>query len=130
MSPGMRNVSTPAQSEEARLVVQGRNLSIQLCVLLRTARIHDVGNVAFQGPLAAFIETVDQIWTAEGDFELQVVGDYLYINHNRLRARALARGVDAGRPALPGCRPVGRGPLRGVLRGPLPALGGAPGARA
>lgn len=88
MSSGMRNTPTPSQSEEARLVIQGRNLAIQLCVMLRTARIHDVGNVAFQGPLGAFIETVDQIWTAEGDFEVQVVGDYLYINQNRLRVDA------------------------------------------
>lgn len=80
--------SIAADEAPARLVLQGRSLSIQLCVLLRTARIHDVGNIAFQGPLASFIETVDQIWTAEGDFKLQAIGDYLYINQSRLRVDA------------------------------------------
>ena len=90
MSMAARNPSTRASADDApaRLVVQGRNLAMQFCVLLRTARIHDVGNVAFQGPLASLIETVDQIWTAEGDFKLQAIGDYLYINQNRLRVDA------------------------------------------
>jgi len=32
-------------------MIQGRGLAIHLCVLLKTARVHDVGNIAFQGPL-------------------------------------------------------------------------------
>lgn len=90
MSTAARNPAAHASTEDApaRLVIQGRNLAMQLSVLLRTARIHDVGNVAFQGPLGSFIETVDQIWTAEGDFELQAIGDYLYINQSRLRVDA------------------------------------------
>ena len=84
-----RTVSPTRPDESAtRLIIQGRNLSIQLCVLLKTARIHDVGNVAFQGPLSNFIETVDQMWTAEGDFKLQAVGDFLYLNQHRLRVDA------------------------------------------
>ena len=69
-------------------MVQGRALSIHLCVLVKTARVHDVGNVAFQGPLQNFIETVEQMWTAEGDFKLQALGDFLYVNHQRLRVDA------------------------------------------
>ena len=57
-------------------------------MLIKTARIHDVGNIAFQGPLTNFIETVDQMWTAEGDFKLQAVGDFLYLNQHRLRVDA------------------------------------------
>ena len=72
----------------ARIVVQGRNLAIQLCVVLKTARVHDVGNIAFQGPLGNLIDTVDQLWTAEGDFNLQAVGDFLYLNQHRLRVDA------------------------------------------
>ncbi len=68
-----------------RILVQGRSLAMQLCVLLKTARIHDVGNVAFHGPLVSFIETVDQLYTAEGEFKLQAVGDFLYINQGRLK---------------------------------------------
>lgn len=85
----VRTASPTRQDETAnRLVLQGRNLAIQLCVLVKTARIHDVGNVAFQGPLSNFIETVDQMWTAEGDFKLQAVGDFLYLNQHRLRVDA------------------------------------------
>ena len=68
-----------------RIVVQGRSLAMQLCVLLKTAKIHDVGNVAFHGPLVNFIETVEQLYTAEREFKLQAVGDFLYINHSRLK---------------------------------------------
>ena len=88
----MSNVRTasPTRQDEgaSRVIIQGRNLAIQLCVLLKTARIHDVGNVAFQGPLLNFIETVDQMWTAEGDYKLQAVGDFLYLNQHRLRVDA------------------------------------------
>ncbi|HYQ96455.1 MAG TPA: HD-GYP domain-containing protein [Candidatus Eisenbacteria bacterium] len=72
-------------SSTQRILVQGRSLAMQLCVLLKTARIHDVGNVAFHGPLVNFIETVDQLYTAEGEFKLQAVGDFLYINQGRLK---------------------------------------------
>ena len=88
----MSNVRTPSPTRQdegaSRVILQGRNLAIQLCVLLKTARIHDVGNVAFQGPLLNFIETVDQMWTAEGDYKLQAVGDFLYLNQHRLRVDA------------------------------------------
>lgn len=92
---GMTMSDTPAatgsrigEDSGARIVVQGRNLSIQFCVLVKTARVHDVGNIAFQGPLTNFIETVDQIWTAEGDLKLQAVGDFLYLDQHRLRVDA------------------------------------------
>ncbi len=78
----------PQDETATRVILQGRNLSIQLCVLMKTARIHDVGNIAFQGPLSGFIQTVDQMWTAEGDFKLQAVGDFLYVNQHRLRVDA------------------------------------------
>src|SRR5258705_6199810 len=68
-----------------RILVQGRSLAMQLCVLLKTARISDVGTVAFKGPFVSFIETVDQLYTAEGEFKLQAVGDFLYINQGRLK---------------------------------------------
>ena len=78
----------PNEDPSARVTQQGRNLAIQLCVLLRTARVHDVGNIAFQSPLSNFIETVAQMWTAEGAFKLLSVGDFLYVNHHRLRVDA------------------------------------------
>jgi len=77
-----------AEDASARSMIQGRGLAIHLCVLLKTARVHDVGNIAFQGPLTNFIETIDQMWTAEGDFKIQAIGDFLYMNHQRLRVDA------------------------------------------
>ena len=76
------------EEEAARIAVQGRTLAIHLCVLVKTARVHDVGNIAFQGPLGNFIDTVEQMWTAEGDFKLQAMGDFLYVNQHRLRVDA------------------------------------------
>jgi hypothetical protein len=74
--------------EAARIAIQGRGLAIHLCVLMKTARLHDVGNIAFQGPLVNFIDTVELMWTAEGDFKMQAVGDFLYVNQYRLRVDA------------------------------------------
>ncbi len=74
MSPPTTRPSMPQSGQDPstqRILVQGRSLAMQLCVLLKTARIHDVGNVAFHGPLVNFIETVDQLYTAEGEFKLQ-----------------------------------------------------------
>jgi HD-GYP domain-containing protein (c-di-GMP phosphodiesterase class II) len=85
---GAPTVSAPNAEPSARLSIQGRNLAVRLCVLLKTARVHDVGNVAFQGPLASFLETIDQMWTAEGDFKVLSVGDFLYVNQNRLKVDA------------------------------------------
>ena len=72
------SAARPQDEISSRVMLAGRNLSIQLCVLIKTARIHDVGNIAFQAPLTNFIETVEQMWTAEKDFKLQAVGDFLY----------------------------------------------------
>jgi len=88
MSPNPLTRAASAAGQDAsnqRVLVQGRNLAMQLCVLIKTARIHDVGNVAFHGPLVIFIETVDQLFTAEGEFKLQAVGDFLYLNQGRLK---------------------------------------------
>src|SRR5882724_8760116 len=87
MTPPITRPSMPSSQDQGnqRILVQGRSLAMQLCVLLKTARIHDVGNVAFHGPLVSFIETVDQLYTAEGEFKLQAVGDFLYINQGRLK---------------------------------------------
>ena len=86
MNPPLARPGNAAQDSSAqRILVQGRSLAMQLCVLLKTARIHDVGNVAFHGPLVSFIETVDQLYTAEGEFKLQAVGDFLYLNQGRLK---------------------------------------------
>jgi len=96
MTQATRAVSPPSSPQQdiatQRVVVQGRNLAMQLCVLIKTARIHDVGNVAFHGPLVSFIDTVDQLYTAEGELKLQAVGDYLYLNHNRLKVDASSYG--------------------------------------
>ncbi len=85
--PAMRAPAPQSGQDSSvqRILVQGRSLAMQLCVLLKTARIHDVGNVAFHGPLVNFIETVEQLFTAEGEFKLQAVGDFLYINQSRLK---------------------------------------------
>lgn len=77
--------SSGQDASTQRILVQGRNLAMQLCLLLKTAKVHDVGNVAFHGPLVNFIETVEQLYTAEGEFKLQAVGDFLYINQGRLK---------------------------------------------
>ena len=79
--PQVRSPQEEATSQ--RLMTQGRDLATHLCVLIRTARIHDVGNVAFHGPLVSFIDTVAQIFTAEGEFKIQSVGDYLYLGPSK-----------------------------------------------
>jgi len=90
VNPGPRGIGSASTVDAAtqRLLIQGRALAMQLCVLVKTAKIHDVGNVAFHGPLVNFIDTVDQLYTAEGEFKLQAFGDFLYINQSRLKLDA------------------------------------------
>jgi HD-GYP domain-containing protein (c-di-GMP phosphodiesterase class II) len=86
-APPATGAGAPSQPS-ARLAIQGRNLAVRLCVLLKTARLHDVGNTAFQGPLSGFIDTVEQMWTAEGDFKILSVGEFLYVNQHRMKVDA------------------------------------------
>jgi HD-GYP domain-containing protein (c-di-GMP phosphodiesterase class II) len=76
------------QSDEAhvsRITVAGRALAVNLSVFWKTARLYDARNVAYMQSLQNLMDSLQQLLGLGSDFVLQVVGDCLYINDQRLR---------------------------------------------
>ena len=78
-----RNLTDEAQA--SRITVAGRALAANLSVFWKTARLYDARNVAYSQSLQNLMESLQQLLALGSDFVLQVVGDCLYINDQRLR---------------------------------------------
>ena len=52
--------------------------------LIKTAQIHDLGNVAFQTPLEGFCKDINSM-PGENEFHVTFSEDVVYVNENRLR---------------------------------------------
>ncbi|MGH7726041.1 MAG: HD-GYP domain-containing protein [Candidatus Eiseniibacteriota bacterium] len=88
--PGRDSARDPGRddSDEAhasRVTVAGRALAANLSVFWKTARLYDARNVAYMQSLQNLMESMQQLLSMGSDFVLQVVGDCLYINDQRLR---------------------------------------------
>ena len=69
----------------SRVTVAGRALAANLSVFWKTARLYDAHNVAYVQSLQNLVDSLQQLLGLGSDFVLQVVGDCLYINDQRLR---------------------------------------------
>jgi putative nucleotidyltransferase with HDIG domain len=69
----------------SRVTVAGRALAANLSVFWKTARLYDSRNVAYGQSLQNLIDSLQGLLSLGSDFVLQVVGDCLYINDQRLR---------------------------------------------
>jgi HD-GYP domain-containing protein (c-di-GMP phosphodiesterase class II) len=74
---------------EPAATVQGAQFLIKLNALLRTARTHDVTNMAFQRQLKEFLPVIEAVHEQdqEDEAELAVVADYFYLNGARIKAQ-------------------------------------------
>ena len=79
----MRDMTDEAHA--SRMTVAGRALAANLSVFWKTARLYDARNVAYMQSLSNLVESVQQLHMLGSDFVLQVVGDCLYINDQRLK---------------------------------------------
>jgi HD-GYP domain-containing protein (c-di-GMP phosphodiesterase class II) len=66
-------------------VVHGRDLVTHLCVLMKTAQIHDPSNIALVNPSDNLVNTLKQIWQWHKTIRLHLIGDYLFLDDLRLR---------------------------------------------
>ncbi len=62
-----------------------RNLINQLAVLLRSAEIHHVKNIAVGKAVNNFVFYVNEFIKNEGDFILELRGDFFFVNEFRIR---------------------------------------------
>ena len=76
---------TGDEAYASRITVAGRALAANLSVFWKTARIYDARNVAYMQSLSNLVESVHQMHSLGSDFVIQVVGDCLYINDQRLK---------------------------------------------
>lgn len=63
----------------------GRVLTNQFCVLMKTAQIHDISNVAFDQPAENFMKTFEEMVRLGIDISLNLRGDYLYMGETKLK---------------------------------------------
>src|SRR6188474_3187083 len=73
------------EAHASRVTVAGRALAANLSVFWKTARLYDAHNVAYGQSLQNLMDSLQQLLGLGSDFVLQVVGDCLYINDQRLR---------------------------------------------
>lgn len=73
------------EAHASRMTVAGRALAANLSVFWKTARLYDARNVAYMQSLSNLVESLQQLHGLGSDFVLQVVGDCLYINDQRLK---------------------------------------------
>jgi putative nucleotidyltransferase with HDIG domain len=57
----------------------------QLAVIIRTAAIHDVGNIAVTTVMDKFIATVNPLISSEGKLVLELGGEFFYLNEARIK---------------------------------------------
>lgn len=73
------------EAHASRMTVAGRGLAANLSVFWKTAKIYDSRNVAYMQSLSNLVDSLQQIHSLGSDFVIQVVGDCLYINDQRLK---------------------------------------------
>ena len=78
-----RNLDDEAYA--SRITVAGRALAANLSVFWKTARIYDARNVAYMQSLSNLVDSLAQLHSLGSDFVIQVVGDCLYVNDQRLK---------------------------------------------
>ncbi len=57
----------------------------QLAVIIRTAAIHDSGNVAVTSAVDKFVVLMNPLIASEGELTLELGGEFFYINETRIR---------------------------------------------
>jgi HD-GYP domain-containing protein (c-di-GMP phosphodiesterase class II) len=57
----------------------------QLSVILRTAQIHDTGNIAVVTAIERFLTIINHLLRSENIVTLGLIGEFFYINDNRVR---------------------------------------------
>ena len=71
--------------EDREIHRSGQDVINQLAVILRTAQIHDPGNIAVTSAIERFILPVNQLAASELSVALELIGEFFYIADIRIR---------------------------------------------
>jgi len=71
--------------EDREIHRSGQDIINQLAVILRTAQIHDPGNIAVTSAIERFILLINQLTASELSVALELIGEFFYIADIRIR---------------------------------------------
>jgi HD-GYP domain-containing protein (c-di-GMP phosphodiesterase class II) len=74
-----------ANKEEKEIHKTGQDIINQLSVILRTAQIHDPGNIAVTTAIERFLLLINQKIGMEQSITLELVGEFFYLDEARIR---------------------------------------------
>ena len=66
----------------------GRSMVNQLFMLMRTVKVHDMNNTAFEKPLQNLCQTINTILAMEGKTTIYAVEDSIYVNDVKIKPDA------------------------------------------
>jgi HD-GYP domain-containing protein (c-di-GMP phosphodiesterase class II) len=67
------------------LFANTKDIINQLAVIIRTATIHDPGNIAVTSAIDKFVALINPLIESEGEIILELGGEFFYINETRIR---------------------------------------------
>lgn len=73
---------------QKKLQEYGRSMVNQLFMLLRTVKVHDMANAAFEKPLNNLAQTINTILAMEGKTTIYAVEDSIYVNDVKIKPDA------------------------------------------
>jgi HD-GYP domain-containing protein (c-di-GMP phosphodiesterase class II) len=76
---------TETQDVDARLRQAGRGFLLHLYAALRSLKLYPVENATVQHALYELQETVSNLLASEGELEVRLAGDFIFVNSTRLR---------------------------------------------
>ena len=76
---------TDQQDVDARLRQAGRGFLLQLYAALRSLKLYPVENATVQHALDELHATVTDLLASEGELEVRLAGDFIFVNSTRLR---------------------------------------------
>ena len=71
--------------EERGIHRNAQDIVNHLSVILRTAQIHDPGNIAVSIAIDKFLSLISQVTEPEQDVSLELIGEFFYIDEIRIR---------------------------------------------
>lgn len=74
-----------ADRDDLEIARSSKDIINQISVVIRTAHIHDPGNIAVLTAIERLLATINPLITENGKLTLEVVGEFFYLNESRVR---------------------------------------------
>ncbi|MCL5024239.1 MAG: HD-GYP domain-containing protein [Nitrospirae bacterium] len=74
-----------ADREDLEIARNAKDIINQIAVVIRTAHIHDAGNIAVLTGIERLLSLVNPLVDGDGTLTLEVVGEFFYMNESRVR---------------------------------------------